>query len=79
MNDNLPHLCACIVQHSWRWRVSLNGRNIDDSAAFAHVLDSSLSHAEVVQDVAVEGELHSLSADILEVLHILALKTGVVD
>ena len=57
----------------------MDGADVDDRTALAHVLDSSLSDAEVVEDVAVEGELQSLPADVLKVVHALALEAGVVD
>lgn len=43
------------------------------------MLYGSLGHAEVVQDVAVEGELEPLSADVFKVLYVFALEAGVVD
>ena len=40
---------------------------------------SGLACAEVVEDVAVEGELHALTGDLLKLLNGFALEAGVVD
>lgn len=40
---------------------------------------SGLTCAEVVEDVAVEGELHAFTCDFLKLLHSFALKTGIID
>ena len=72
-------LSAGVVHDSWGGGISLDRADVDDGAALAHVLHSSLSHREVVQNVAVEGELQPLPRDVLKALYGLALEAGVVD
>ena len=63
------HLGGGIVQNSWLGHVGVDGADIYNGAAFGHVLNTLLGHAEIGDDVGLEGELQALPAELSKVIH----------